>query len=232
MIEVLNQILEFFARLLSTAGWFAPLLAFAAGVVTSFLPCCLSSIPLVIGFVGGTGADSKRGFRMALMFAIGMTITTTALGVAAALLGKLLLLGGTWYYLVLGALMVLMSLQLFGIFEFIPSTYMTAKNQKRGYLGAFIAGTLGGLFASPCATPVLVVLLSIVASSGNIAWGIILFLAYSVGHSILILLVGTSMGFARQITSSPRYGKISHILQVIMGIFTLALGLYMFYLGF
>jgi len=231
-MEWLNPILEFLADLLTTAGWIAPLLAFGAGVVTSLMPCCLSSLPLIMGYVGGTGADSKRGFRMSLMFALGMVIVTTALGAAAALLGRLLLLGGTWYYLVLGVLMLLMSLQIFGVFEFVPSTHLTSRATKRGYWGAFLAGCLGGLFASPCATPVLVVLLGIVATSGNILWGILLLLMYSAGHSILILAVGTSVGIARQITTSPRYGHISHILQVVMGILTLALGLYMLYLGF
>jgi len=231
-MEWLNSSLEFLAGLLITAGWLAPLFAFVAGVITSFMPCCLSSLPLVMGFVGGVGADSKRGFKMSLAFAIGMAITTTSLGVAAALLGQLLLLGGSWYFLVLGVLMVLMSLQLFGVFEFIPSTYLTSRITKRGYIGAFLAGCLGGLFSSPCATPVLVVLLGLVATSGSVVWGILLLLTYSIGHSILVLIVGTSMGVARSIKTSSRYESISKALQIIMGLLTLVLGLYLLYLGF
>jgi cytochrome c biogenesis protein CcdA len=231
-VEILNPILEFFADTLTTAGWIAPIFALAAGVITSFLPCCLSSIPLVVGYVGGVGADTKRAFRMSVTFSVGMAITMTTLGVAAALLGRLMSFGGTWFYLVLGALMVLMSLQLFGVFEFVPSTYLTSKTNKRGYLGALIAGILGGLFASPCATPVLVVLLSIVATQGNIIWGVVLLLLYSVGHSVLVILAGTFVGFTRQITASPHYGRISKALNIVLGLLTLALGLYMFYLGF
>ena len=39
-----------------------------------------------------------------------------------------------------------------------------------GYLGDFIAGILGGFFSSPCATPVLVVLLAVVAKEGSLLW--------------------------------------------------------------
>lgn len=231
-MEFLNPVLDFFADALTTAGWVAPLFALLAGVITSFFPCCLSSIPLIVGYVGGSGADSKRAFRMSVVFSAGMAITTTALGVAAALLGRLMSLGGTWYYLILGALMIMMSLQLFGVFEFVPSTHLTSKTNRRGYLGALTAGILGGLFASPCATPVLVVLLSIVASQESILWGIVLLLLYSIGRSALIILAGTFVGFTRQITASPHYGRISKALNVALGILTLALGLYMFYLGF
>ena len=228
----LEGLLQSFATALGGAGLLAPILAFVAGVITSFMPCCLSTIPLVIGYVGGSGADSRRGFRMATLFALGMALTMTALGVAAAVLGRLLLLGGSWFYLAVGVLMVLMSLQLFGVFEFIPATHLTDKGRRRGYFGALLAGILGGLFASPCSTPVLVVLLGLVATAGNMGWGIVLLLAYSLGHSVLILAVGASVGVARQITTSPRYRHLAKGIQMGMGLLTLALGLSMFYLGF
>ncbi|MCL2491348.1 MAG: sulfite exporter TauE/SafE family protein [Coriobacteriia bacterium] len=228
----LQQILETLAEALTTTGWLAPLLAFIAGMVTSFLPCTLSTVALVIGYVGGGKADSRQGFRLSALFALGMTITMAILGVAAALLGNVLMLGGSWFFILLGVLMVLMALQLFGVFEFIPSTYMTSHTKRRGSLGALIAGILAGLFASPCSTPVLVVLLGIVATQGSVAWGTLLFLLYALGHSILIIAIGTSVGLARQIATSPRYGAISQLLQIGLGIIVLALGLYMFYLGF
>ena len=63
---------------------------------------------------------------------------------------------------------MLMALQVLEIYEFIPSTYLTSKSTKKGYIGAILAGILAGVFASPCATPVLVVLLAFVASKGTL----------------------------------------------------------------
>ena len=34
-------------------AWAAPLLALLAGLLTAFTPCSLSTVPLVIGYVGG-----------------------------------------------------------------------------------------------------------------------------------------------------------------------------------
>jgi hypothetical protein len=50
-----TEILESLSELIAKSGWLAPLLALVAGVLTSFTPCSLSSIPLVIGYVGGVG---------------------------------------------------------------------------------------------------------------------------------------------------------------------------------
>lgn len=128
--------------------------------------------------------------------------------------------------------MVLMALQTWGIFEIIPSSYLICKNTKKGFAGAFIAGILGGVFSSPCSTPVLIALLAIVAGKGSIVWGILLLLLYSIGHGILAIIAGTSIGFVQKLSSSERYGKASTILKIVMGALILLIGFYMFYLGF
>lgn len=214
-------------------AWLAPAFAFAAGVLTAFTPCALTSIPLVIGYVGGTGQrDTWRAFRLSATFAAGSAVTFTVLGTAASLLGRLMRGAGSWWYIALGVLMILMALQTWEIFSFIPSTYATSRNTKRGYLGALLAGMLGGLFSSPCATPVLIVLLGMVAREGRIAWGVFLLLLYSLGHSILVLIAGTSVGFIQSLRTSSRYAGLSAVLKGVMGALILLMGLYMFYLGF
>lgn len=221
------------STLIENSVWLAPLIALLAGILTSVTPCALSSVPLVIGYVGGTGrGDTKRAFRLSLTFAIGMAVTFTVLGTAASLLGKLMGTASTWWYLVLGVLMVLMALQTFEIYNFIPSTYLISKNTKKGYIGAFVAGVLGGTFSSPCATPVLVVLLGLVARSGNVLWGVLLLFLYSIGHSILVLIAGTSVSFVKKLMVSEKYGAFSKWLKYVMGTAILFIGFYMFYLGF
>lgn len=221
------------SALIPENGWLAPGFALFAGILTSFTPCSLSGIPLVIGYVGGTGQrDTKKAFRLSITFAAGTAVTFTALGVIAALAGKLMGNAASWWYIILGTLMILMALQTWGIFEIIPSSYLISKNTKKGYLGAFFAGILGGVFSSPCATPVLIALLAIVAGKGSIFWGILLLLLYSVGHSILAVVAGTSIGFVQKLSFSEKYGKTSTVLKISMGFFILLIGFYMFYLGF
>lgn len=229
MTELLTRLSE----LIQNSGWIAPLLALFAGVLTSFTPCSLSTIPLVIGFVGGTNqSNTQKAFSLSLVFALGSAVTFTVLGVIAATAGQLLGNGGKWWYLILGVLMVLMALQTWGIFEIIPSSYLLSKNKKRGFIGAFFAGILGGIFSSPCSTPVLIALLTIVAGKGSVLWGIMLLLLYSIGHGILSVIAGTSVGFVQKLSADARYGRASTVLKIVMGGIILLIGFYLFYMGF
>lgn len=230
---IINQWLDSLSALISSNFWFAPLLALAAGVLTSFTPCSLSSVPLIIGYVGGAGNnDTKRAFKLSAVFSLGMAFTFTVLGIVASMLGKLMQGTGSWWYLMLGVLMLLMAIQTWELYNFIPSSYAISKNKKRGFAGAFISGILGGFFSSPCATPVLVVLLAIVVKEGNLLWGSLLLLLYSIGHSFLVLIAGTSVGFVQKVSSNSSYGIISKVLKYFMGAIILMLSFYMFYLGF
>ncbi|OQB53596.1 MAG: Thiol:disulfide interchange protein DsbD precursor [Firmicutes bacterium ADurb.Bin146] len=229
----MTELLDKIAPLLTEVGWLTPVLALLAGVITSFMPCALSTIPLVVGYVGGTSQkDSKKAFRLSLIFILGMAVTNTGLAVAATLAGKIVGNTNPWWYIALGVLMVFMALQTWGIYEIIPSSYLISKNTKKGGIGAFVAGLLGGIFSSPCATPVLIVLLAIVSIQGNILWGILLFVLYSIGHGVLSVIAGTSLGFVQKLAANEKYGKFSKILTIGMGFLILAMGLYMFYLGF
>ena len=227
---MIDQLLNSISEMISDNAWLAPLLAFVGGILTSFTPCALSSVPLVIGYVGGTSDKSTaKAFKLSLIFALGSAITFTILGIIASTAGTLIGTQATWWYLLLGGLMMLMSLQTLGIYEIIPSSYLISKNTKKGYLGALIAGILGGIFSSPCSTPVLIVLLAVVAGNGSMLFGILLLLLYSIGHGILAV-IRKSIGFISKLTQSKKYGKISSILKIIMGIAIALIGFYMFYL--
>ncbi len=229
----MTELLENLSRLITESGWMAPLLAFVAGIFASFTPCSLSSIPLVIGYVGGTRQqDPRKAFWLSVTFAGGAAVTFTVLGVVASLAGKLMGNAASWWYIILGVLMVLMALQTWGIFEIIPSSYLIAKNKKTGFIGAFLAGVLGGVFSSPCSTPILIALLAIVAGKGSVLWGALLLLLYSIGHGILAVVAGTSIGFVQKLSASEQYGKASTVLKIGMGALILLIGFYMFYLGF
>ncbi len=229
---MIDSWLQSLSMAIETSIWLAPVLALLAGILTSVTPCSLSSIPLVIGYVGGTSTEPKKALKLSLIFALGSAITFTALGVAASLAGSLIGNSAKWWYIVLGVLMVLMALQTWEIYEFIPSSFLMSKNKKKGSLGAFIAGILGGIFSSACATPVLVVLLALVAGKGSLVWGVVLLLLYSIGHGALSVFAGTSVGFVQKLSNKDGFSTWGRVLKIVMGSAILAIGLYMFYLGF
>lgn len=216
------------------SAWFAPALALLAGVITAFTPCCLSSVPLIIGYVSGT--DNKRkGYplRLSLVFSLGMVLVSTAFGIAIALAGSMMktqMYTGV-FYIILGVLLILMALQVWELFTFIPSTYLVGKSTKRGYSGAFIAGTLAGVFSSPCSTPVLVAMLTIVAEQGDLVRGGVLLALYSVGHSILFIVAGISTARIKSFIQNKKYSIMSQSIKYGTGAVILSFGFYLLYLG-
>ncbi|QIK37125.1 cytochrome c biogenesis protein CcdA [Caldichromatium japonicum] len=177
-----------------------PLLAFGliflAGVVSSASPCVLTTIPLVVGFVGGyADGDRRKAFLYSLSFVIGLSLTFTALGLAAGLFGTLFgTLGGGWY-LAVGALALIMGGQMMGLYTIPFPVAPQYRPKQSGLIGAFLLGLFFGAVSSPCATPVLVVILSFVATQGEVLYGAALLFVYAIGHCLLILAAGTSIGF-------------------------------------
>ncbi len=231
----MNDWLNTLSQALTTNVWLGPLIALVAGVLTSLMPCSLSSIPLVIGYVSGSAganADRRKPLKLSLVFALGLTLAFTALGMLAASMGFLMGSMTRWWYLALGILMILMALQTWELFNIIPSSYLVSRASKTGYVGALSAGALAGLFSSPCSTPVLIALLAMVASQGQILRGVVLLLFYAAGHSVLSVVAGTSAGFVKSLSAKHQFGRFSKALRLVLGALILGMGLYLLYLSF
>ena len=227
---MLDSVLEGLSGLLANNAS-APIAAFIAGVITSLTPCSLSQVPLVLGYIGKE-ASPKKAFRLALVYAAGSAVTFTAFGVAASLFGLLLGAAFSWWYIALGIIMLLMALQIWGIINIAPSTYLAAKNRHRGYLGALIAGIIGGIFSSPCSTPVLIALIAMIAASESTVKGAVLMLLYSIGCTALSVALGSSPSLIRRIGQNERMRKVSKALSFLLGCGVFAIGIMLLYLGF
>lgn len=208
--------------------WVGPVFALVAGVFTSLTPCAMSNIPLVTGYVTADGdevKDNKRAFFLSLTFAAGSAFTFICLGFLASALGHAV--GHSEIlHTALGILMILMALQMWGIIHLIPHVHGLAGNGKKGFIGAFFIGMIGGIFSSHCAAPVILMLLTIAAESGNYILGAVLLLCYSVGHGIIIVAAGTSVGFANRLDGNAA-GVTNGIFKTILGALMLGIGIYM-----
>lgn len=234
MLDFLNTALAELSKVITENLWISPIIAFVAGFLTSLMPCCISTLPLIIGYVSTSEDQSKkRSLKVSLMFSLGMTITLTVIGVLASFatifMGQI---AGNWWNIILAVIMLLMTLQVWEVINIIPSTNAVTRAKKRGYIGALIAGLLSGLFSSSCSTPVLIALFTIIASSDNLILGIVLLLVYSAGNSVLAIVAGVSTGTLNRIAKNPTYGKFSTVIRIFLGILMLLFALYLFYLAF
>ena len=150
-----------------------PLLAylgvFVGGILSSSSPCVLATIPLVIGYVGGySEGDRRKAFLYSLTFILGLSLTFTVLGAIASVIGGLFgMISRTWYFIV-GGIALAIGLQLIGLYELNLPIPGHLQPKQRGLLGAFFLGLVFGIVSSPCATPILALILAFVATKGKL----------------------------------------------------------------
>lgn len=233
------------AEFVSQAGGYIhanPLLALLAvsigGALTASNPCVLAMVPLMMSFVAGDrpeGRTTSRALLLSLAFVLGLAITFTTLGMVAALAGRMYgEVPPAWNWIV-GGVSLLMGLHLLGILNVpIPSLagsgHLTPR--IRGLLGAFLLGLLFGVVSAPCAAPILIVLLTYLAGSGaSVTWGALLLLCYALGHSLLILAAGVSMGAARALLENRKATRVLGRLRQVAGAAIILVGAYFTYRG-
>ncbi len=211
--------IESFASSLAdgSVGAFAALgVAFLGGMVAGFGPCVLPMLPAVFGYVTGQVAETPgittrtawaRGLALSATFVLGMSLLFAAIGAAAAVLGRALLVGAWAYYAVAGICVVL-GLQMMGVinlpFDALNRFLPNQRPERRGFLGAFVFGVLFGVVATPCSTPILAAIATIAAARGSVPQGVLLLFVYGLGKGVPLLLLGLAAGSLNVMRSLSR----------------------------
>jgi cytochrome c biogenesis protein CcdA len=206
---------------------------FAGGLISAASPCVLAVIPLVIGYVGGySQGDRKKALAYTFIFALGLAIAFTLLGAAAGFIGSFLGLTGKYFYWVIAIIAVAMGLSLIGLFEIRIPFKNKMQVKTGGLVGAFLIGLLFGVASSPCATPVLVVILAYVATKGQVLYGTLLLFVYAIGHCALIVLAGVVTGFVESFAKSRGATGFSVYAKKLSGVLIVLVGIYVLYTNF
>lgn len=207
--------------------------AFAWGILSIVLsPCHLASIPLIVGFIDEQGPIStKRAFQIALLFALGILITIGLIGAATAMAGRMLGDVGRFGNYFVAAIFFLVGLHLLGVVPLPFTGPGQVKMKQRGRLAAFILGLVFGVALGPCTfaymAPMLAVTFKLAAA--HMAYGILLLLAYGVGHCAVIVLAGTFTESVQHYLNWNEASKGANILKKICGVLVLLGGLWMIY---
>ncbi len=220
------------ASTLQSASFLGYLIVFLGGVVTSLGPCNLATIPLIVGFVGGSrNLFQARAFSLSFAFALGQAITFMLLGVIAALLGAWIGSGGRWWYYLVAAICFVIGLQMLGVLRFdLPMVFGGLRERigLKGIPGALALGLVSGLVASQCATPVLAAILTYVMAEGAIAYGAALLFVYALGRGVPVVLAGTFTGALKSMQS---LGRWSPVIEKASGVIVLAVGFYFLWIA-
>lgn len=209
---------------LQTQSWAGIGIAFLAGFVFSFNPVSFASIPVMLAYVT-KAHEEKRALLMGGAFVLGMLVTHTTLGVAAALGGDWVkgIMGRQWG-LLLGPVLIVMGLMWAGVLNIRLPWFGVRARKVTGLWGAFLLGIPFSVAVCPFCTPALLVTLTASAAIGSVSFGFALLLAFALGRSIPIILGAWSMGWLESLQMLSRYQKV---LEVFAGMILILIGLYL-----
>jgi cytochrome c-type biogenesis protein len=202
--------------------------AFVGGVLAGFTPCTYPMLPIIVAFTGSKAGGSRlRGFVLSSFYVLGLALVYSALGAFAALTGQLFgtLASSPWVYLAVGNICIFFGLVMLEAFS-LPTPNFLSHLRVRQFAGhdivtSILMGGVSALVVSACTTPILGVLLTVVAARQNVIWGIAMLFLFAYGLGSLVILAGTFTGL---LASFPRSGiwmksvqKFFAVLMILAG---------------
>ena len=207
--------------------------AFAWGILSVVLsPCHLSSIPLIVAFIGETGGKApKRAFAASSLFSLGILVTIAAVGAAPAALGRMMGDLGPYGRYGVAAIFFVLGLHFLGVIPMPWSGGGPRQTQQRGLWAAFILGLVFGIAVGPCTFAFMAPMLGVTFSvaSENWVYAAALLLVYGVGHCGVIVLAGTFAGWVQRYLNWNERSQGSVWLRRACGILVVLGGLYLIY---
>jgi cytochrome c-type biogenesis protein len=229
----MEQLFTALTRAIGGAPALAITTAFAWGVLSVVLsPCHLSSIPLIVGFIGGqAGMNTRRAFGLSALFAVGILITIGLIGLVTAAAGRILGDIGRYGNYFVAAIFLLVGLHLLGVIPAPWSGPGQTRMKRKGFLAALLLGLVFGIALGPCTfaymAPMLAVTFSLAAT--RMMYGVLLLTAYGIGHCSVIVLAGTSTELVERYLHWNEASKGAVILKRICGVLVILGGAYLIY---
>lgn len=205
------------------------LLVFILGILMSLTPCIYPMIPITAGVLQAQGTKSVlNSFLLTLSYTMGIATTFALLGLLASFAGQAFgsFMTNPFVVCTIVALLIYLAFSMLGLYEMHIPRFLQPKNQsvKGGScISAFIFGAVSGTVASPCLSPGLVLLLSIVSTLGSKMLGFLLLFVFGFGLSVPLLLIGT---FSSSLSLLPRTGMWMIEVKRIFGFLLLAMCFY------
>jgi len=215
------------------------------GLITAVNPCCLPMYPAVFGFLGGacsknsetnlnecSKGSSKPLTSITLLFILGMATATSIMGILTAGLGWVFGRFDSLFLVLLATVPFVMGLSLLGLLPInitawrIPHLAPTTEEKFKHRATSFGAGIIFSLAIAPCATPILLGILTLVAMQGDLFYGGVLMFVYGFGAGLPLLFIGH--GFNRLQTKLTAANHLKW-LQRVSGLLLISVSIYIFW---
>ncbi len=200
------------------------------GALSLLTPCVFPMIPITVSyFTNHAGGSRKSAIFTALVYAVGIILTFTALGMLLAAIfgagGVNQLAANPWVNLLITAIFLAFAFSLFGAYFLqVPPGLMnriddiTRSKEGSRTVGALLMGFTFTLTSFTCTAPFVGTLL-VMTAQGNWRWPLAGMLAYSTVFAIpfFILALGPQL-----LSHLPKAGGWMNSIKVVMGFLEVA----------
>lgn len=225
---------QLFISYLQDYGLIALIASFAIGVLTALAPCSIVTLPLLVGSAVTLSSDMDEKkkkifiYKYSLLFVVGIIISFSILMIIVAKVGMMLSVAPAWAYALAAIATFSVVAYSLGWLGSVNKDALSKKFLKYKLFGAVIVGLIFGLVSSPCASAPLVAIITVAEQTGWF-YSYFLVLSFAIGHSVLLLAAGISVGFAQGIASSKILNSISKYINILFIIMLIIIGLYFIY---
>jgi thiol:disulfide interchange protein DsbD len=203
------------------------LVVLLGGLALNLTPCVYPLIGVTVAYFGNEGGLHRRLISRALVYALGIALMFSAVGVAVALTGGLFgaALQNRWVLSGIAAMLLALAASSFGLFTLQPPQWMMRRAAivRPGYVGALVMGLGMGVVAAPCIGPIVLGLLLMVQRSGSALFGFALFFTLAIGLGIPYVALAAAAGSIRRL---PRSGEWLRWIEQLFGFVLVGLALY------
>jgi cytochrome c-type biogenesis protein len=193
-----------------------------------FSPCHLASIPLIVAYVGGQqkALVPRQAAGYAVAFSTGLFITIAVIGAVCTMLGRMLGDVGSYWQILIGAVLIWVALGMLGIEKLSISGSLLHRINFKGITGAFALGLGYGILSGSCTFGFIAPILAIVTVQQEVATGILLILLFAAGHCLPIAVAGSSTAAVRRLVENSSWQGAGSWFRRIAGAVIALLGVY------
>lgn len=204
-------------------------LIFLSGIALNLTPCVYPILPLTVSYFGGKARSIRGSLYIHVVFYIlGISSVNSILALISAVTGNILGCFLQKEYITAGisTILIILSLSLFDLWEIrLPYKVNQIISRKfSGYTGSFIMGSLFGVFAAPCASPVILGLMSYALKEANLFYSFLYFFSLSLGIGLPVGVLATFSGLILRI---PKPGEWMLLVKKILGLLMIFVALYL-----
>ena len=178
---------------------------FIGGLATNLTPCVFPMIPITLRLLARDGHKPKEG---TILYALGIILTYTALGVLASLSGDVFgsLLANKWVNVGFGLVFAILAVTMlgFGNLSRLQNLGASLGSGRASSLNSLGMGAGAGLVAAPCTGPIMGALIAYSTHLTSAWQSILLFFLYSLGFALPYVFLGLAANRVKSFKISAR----------------------------